>query len=501
MILNSFKFKLSIIYSFILGVVLVLYSLFLYWGLSTSLYEELDNELKTKANAAAHVLGLYLKAAGDSPRVVDYVFNRISFPEDVDARLEVVAKIDLYWAQQLGKLNMQDDLMQLIAPEGEVLGRSRRLSNDLKQIFLAETAGLEPGGERYFSDIYYKKSALRLVSMPCIFQGEAGYILQVASSQKPVIQLLKNRLYSIIISVPFIFIVMLILGIILVHQLMKPVLHVTKAAQSISHKDLSRRLETRYGDEEMRQLVAAFNDMIGRLEKSFDHIEEFSGQVAHELRTPLTIMKGESELALRKERSIDEYQRVIRVSLEEIDRMLHTVEALLLLARLEYHPGSFKKDVFDLFILENEVFEQMQLLGRKKQIRVEMEFPSQAVMLNGDRHHLRRLLMNLADNAVKFSFEHGEIKLKTVVKGNKVIISLKDNGAGIDPLDQAKIFDRFFHKSHSLNGGDGGCGLGLSIALTIARGHGGDIQVESIPGSGTKMSVELPIKGNAGYPG
>ena len=490
--ITSFKFRLSIIYSFVLGVLLISYSLFLYWGLSTALYDELDKELKVKARAAVHVLGLYMKAAGDSPRVVDYVFNRISFPEEVDAKLEVVARIDFYWTQQLGKLNMQDDLMQLIGPNGQVLGRSRRLSNDLKQVFASELPAMIGKQEYHSSDIYYKKKALRLVSMPCVLDGNSGYVLQIASSQKPVIQLLKNRLYSIIISVPCVFLLMFLAGMALVHQLMRPVLQVTKTAGSISHKDLSRRVEAGYGDEEMRQLAGAFNEMIGRLERSFKHIEEFSGQVAHELRTPLTIMKGESELALRKERAPLEYQRVIKVNLEEIERMLRTVEDLLLLARLEYRRELFKKTRFDLGEVAKEVVEQAKALAVHKKIVVELALQGGPVNINGDRHHLRRLLMNLADNAVKFTPEGGMVTIKVMPRGARVVIAVEDNGVGIEPGDQPKIFDRFFHKDQGVVGGEVGSGLGLSIAMTIARGHDGEIHVDSSPGRGTTMTVDLP---------
>ena len=493
---TSFKFKLSIIYSLVLGVVLILYSLFLYWGLSTALYDELDKELVIKAKAAVHVLGLYMKAAGNSPRVVDYVFNRISFPEEVDAKLEVVARIDFYWAQQLGKLNMQDDLIQLIGPDGEVVGRSRRLSNDLKKVFASELP-VDAGSQDHSADIYYKNQVLRLVSMPCVLDDKTGYVLQIASSQKPLIQLLKNRLYSIIISVPCIFLLMFLAGMALVHQLMKPVLQVTKTADSISHKDLSLRVEMLYGDEEMRQLTGAFNEMIGRLENAFKHIGEFSSQVAHELRTPLTIMKGESELALRKTRDAGEYQRVIKVNLEEIERMLQTVDDLLLLARLEYRRELLKRSPIDLGEFLKEIEVQARVLSEPKRIMVDLNIPSKKVVICGDLHHLRRLFLNLVHNAIKFTPDGGFVSIGMMLRGPKVLVTVEDNGAGIEPEDLPKVFDRFFHKDRGIPGSETGSGLGLSIALTIARGHDGSISVYSQSGRGTIMTVDLPLEVSA----
>ena len=489
---NSFKFRLSLLISLVLGVVLLLYSYFLYWGLSVALYDDLDKELKTKANATVHVLGLYLKAAGDSPRVVDYVINRINFPEDVDAKLEIVTKIDYYWARQFEKLSMQDDLMHLVSPDGRSLGRSKRLSNDLRQIFLEE---LKRGdsAKATFSGIRYKNRYLRMVSVPCSFNGKAPYMLQIAVSQKPIIQLLKSRLLATITSIPVIFILIFAIGFLFVSQLMRPVLEVTKAAETISHRDLSLRVPARYTDEEMRRLVAAFNDMIARLESSFKHIEEFSSQVAHELRTPLAIMRGESELALRKERDPEEYKRVIRVNLEELARMLKTVEDLLLLARLDYKPEIFKKENFDFYVFYREVFEQARILADGKGIALEFAIAPQVAMVHGDRHHLRRLFYNLLHNAVKFTHTGGRINMSFKIQGGKLLAHIVDNGVGIAPEDQPRVFDRFFHKDQGVVTDEAGSGLGLSIALAIARGHSGDITVKSHSGQGADFTVSLPV--------
>ncbi|MBF0122763.1 MAG: HAMP domain-containing protein [Candidatus Omnitrophica bacterium] len=489
---NSFKFRLSLLTSLVLGVVLLLYSYFLYWGLSVALYDDLDKELRTKANATVHVLGLYLKVAGDSPRVVDYVINRINFPEDVDARLEIVSKIDYYWTRQFEKLSMQDDLMHLISPSGSTLGRSKRLSNDLRQIFIEE---LKHGDQTspVFSSIRYKNRYLRMVSVLCSFNDKAPYILQIAVSQKPIIQLLKSRLLAIITSIPVIFLLTFAIGFFFVSQLMRPVLEVTKAADAISHRDLSLRVPARYTDEEMRRLVAAFNDMIARLESSFKHIEEFSSQVAHELRTPLAIMRGESELALRKDRDPEEYKRVIRINLEELARMLKTVEDLLLLARLDYKPEIFKKESFDFYVFYREVFEQARVLADGKGITLEFVSSPQQVMVYGDKHHLRRLFFNLLHNAVKFTHVGGMIKMSLKTQSGKLWAHIVDNGVGISLEDQSKVFNRFFHKDQGVVTDEAGSGLGLSIAIAIARGHGGDISVHSQPGQGSDFFLSLPM--------
>lgn len=489
--LNSFKFKISLTYAFLVGTMLVLYSLFIYWGISTTLFAEFDKELRNKAQATVKVVELYVKAVGKSPQLIDYVFNRISFPEDIDVRLELIARIDFYWAQQFDKLNMQDDLMLLRDANGEIVGKSRRLSTELAQAIVNESA-VPSGGDLQFSTVYFKNRILRVVSLPMKLEGDSGYILQVATSQKPIIRVLQGRLTAILAGIPLVFALTMLLGWLFVNQMLKPVMKVTKTAETLSHKDLSARLERPQDDAEMQRLVDAFNDMIGRLEKAFRHIEEFSSQVAHELRTPLAIMKGESELALRKDRSSVEYQRAIKVNLEEIDRMLRTIDDLLLLAKIDYRPEIFKKENFELNAFVREVFEQAKILGEKKGVSISFDLPAAQVSVLGDRLHLRRMFYNLIHNAVKFTPAGGAVHITTSLKDRQVLTMVADSGCGISEADLPKVFDRFFHRANPESNEEPGSGLGLNIALAIARAHGGDIKAESRSGKGSTFTVILP---------
>ncbi len=495
MTFHSFKFKISFLYSLIVGAVLILYSLFLYWTLSAALYAELDKELKAKARATVKVMELYVKAVGESPRVIDYVFNRISFPDDIDVRLELLAKIDFYWTQQFEKLSMQDDLLQLVDRNKEVHGKSRRLSSELSRVLIEEMPPEGAKQEFRVADVRYKNHVLRVLSMEGVyFGGREPYVLQIASSQKPIIRILQGRLYAILVSVPFIFLLMFFLGRFFINQMMRPVVKVTRTAESISHKDLSARIDLPQDDADMKRLVNAFNDMIARLERSFKHIEEFSSQVAHELRTPLAIMRGESELALRKDRDVEEYKRVIRVNLEEIGRMLRTVEDLLLLTKIDYNPAVFKKETFEFGAFYREVFEQAKILGEEKGVAISFEPTTGPIPVTGDRVHLRRLFYNLIHNAVKFTPSGGAVVVAATVKANKVYASVSDTGTGIPEADLPRIFDRFFHRGVSDGNEDPGSGLGLSIALAIARSHGGDIKAESRLSKGSIFTVMLPLQ-------
>ena len=280
------------------------------------------------------------------------------------------------------------------------------------------------------------------------------------------------------------------LGRIFVVQILKPVRQIADTAEKISHEDLALRVRAEGVDEEMKHLVNAFNEMISRLETSFKHIQEFSSHVAHELKTPLAVIRGESELALRKEREPTEYRRALESNLRETERMINVTEDLLLLSRLEYESEVYRFERFDLVKFLEEIREQSEILSAPKEVEVALETPSGPLFLKGDPLHLRRLFLNLIDNAIKFTPSGGRIRLRVSKRDSRAEVTVSDNGAGIAPADLPRIFDKFFHRDR--NGTAAGNGLGLAIAQSIARAHRGTIEVASQPNQGATFTVILP---------
>ena len=227
-------------------------------------------------------------------------------------------------------------------------------------------------------------------------------------------QQLRNWLYSIAISVPvdpaFDKFCRKNIG----QQDSQPVYEITEMANRITQQDLSARIKTKHFGSEMESLVESFNEMIARLERSFKHIEQFSYHVAHELKTPLTIIQGEAELLLRKERTKQEYQQALRIVMEESQRVLKTVDDLLLLTKLDYQPEVFKFEQFDFIEFFSEIVEQNRLLAANKGIGIRMNLhnTSTPLMIKGDRVHLRRLFFNIIDNAMKFTPEGGCVDMR-----------------------------------------------------------------------------------------
>jgi signal transduction histidine kinase len=260
----------------------------------------------------------------------------------------------------------------------------------------------------------------------------------------------------------------------------------------ISHKDLNRRIPDMAADAEMRRLIHSCNAMLERLEKSFAHVNEFSSHVAHELKTPLAIIRGEMELALSETRDPAEYERVITVSLEEVDRLIRIIKDLLLLARLDYNPDVFQFEKIDLTAFLEEIYEYTSILAEQKKLESALHLPGDGGFVEGDKVHLRRLFLNLINNAVKFTPEGGKINISLAVSGRTAEIRVADTGVGIAEDDLRKIFDKFF-RSGSQHQAEPGSGLGLSMARSIARAHQGDINVTSRLGEGAEFLVTLPV--------
>ncbi len=234
--------------------------------------------------------------------------------------------------------------------------------------------------------------------------------------------------------------------------------------------------------------------MITRLEKSFDHINEFSSQVAHELKTPLAIIKGESELILSKERSVQEYQEAMRINAQEADRMRRTIEDLLLLAKLDYQPEIFQLKEIDFTKFFKEVSEQVSILAAEKGIQVVTQIPDAPIKVLADTLHLRRMFFNLLDNAIKFTIPPGIVTLKVFYKRQNVLILISDTGVGIPHQDLDKIFHKFYHYDRTGLEMNNCNGLGLSIVNSILKIHRGTIHVTSKVNVGTTFHVMLPAK-------
>jgi heavy metal sensor kinase len=285
-------------------------------------------------------------------------------------------------------------------------------------------------------------------------------------------------------------------GWLLARRALKPVDQMTRTAQRISGERLDERLQETGNDDELDRLAKTLNDMLGRLDSAFFQMRQFSADASHELKTPLTILKGEMEVALRTPRSPEEYQRVLNSGLEELDRINHLVEGLLLLARVD--AGVLKLDLKPVALekLLLEVSEQMKVVAEAHAIELHTGSLEPAPV-QGDKEHLRRLVLNLLDNGIKYTPSGGKVTVTLHSKDEWVFLKITDSGIGLSKVDQQRVFSRFYRSTETRFRDERGVGLGLSIARSIAVAHGGRIEVESILGQGSTFTIFLPKNPNS----
>ena len=259
----------------------------------------------------------------------------------------------------------------------------------------------------------------------------------------------------------------------------------------ISSSNLDEKIDITGRRDELGRLAETFNAMIGRLKDAFQRINQFSIDVSHELKTPLTILKGETEVALRKEREKDDYQKLLLSNLEEIDRMSCIIDDLLLLSKADTKEIKLNMEEVALRDLIMDVCMNMKVVADKKSVELQIS-ELEDVRLRGDELKLRRMLLNVVENGIKYSHVGGKVSVSSYVNDGYARIDVKDDGIGISEEDIKYVFDRFYRADRSRKR-ESGSGLGLSISRWIAGAHKGSIEVKSQPAQGSVFTIKLPI--------
>jgi signal transduction histidine kinase len=277
----------------------------------------------------------------------------------------------------------------------------------------------------------------------------------------------------------------------LMRKALSPVATLTHTAARINENNLNERIPRTQNGDEFDRLTEVFNSMLARLDESFARIREFTLHASHELKTPLTVLRGETETALRDENiSVVERERA-NSQLEELRRLTQIVDGLTLLAKADAGQVALALETMRLDELVRDAFADLQILAEPQQIKVELE-ACQEISLLGDRHRLRQLLLNLADNAVKYNQPQGRVTMSLRRTSGLAEFKITNTGAGIPPEVLPRVFDRFFRGDSAHGSAVEGCGLGLSIAQWIVAAHAGKIQIASVPAQSTIVTVQLP---------
>jgi heavy metal sensor kinase len=304
-----------------------------------------------------------------------------------------------------------------------------------------------------------------------------------------------NELFGILkLSLPLALLMTIGVGYVLARYSLRQVDVITQSAQEITAHNLSNRLPMPEANDEIARLTSTLNEMIARLEASFAQIRQFTSDASHELRTPLAILMGEMELALRRTQTIEQYQEVITSSLEEVIRLSKVVESLLEISRAESGQVRLRFELLNLSKIATDVCEDLEILAMEKHINLRYEIQP-FVSLIADEMRLHQLLLNVIDNAIKYTYEDGSVSVKVLVENTNAKIVVSDTGVGIPEEDAPHIFNRFYRVDKSRSHDVTGTGLGLSIVKWIVDAHKGTIEVASTHGVGTTFTITLPADG------
>jgi two-component system OmpR family sensor kinase len=452
----SLRSRLTLLYTTIVGGILLLFGLAVYYSVSLTVVHQLDDTLRTRAET------VFMNTKIDANGHLTVALPRLDLPEDVFVQV---------WGRDNSLISASQNILILNSP--------------------LDTTGMH-SSTPIFRDVNRGGARLRVLSVPLVVGNRLEGILQVGIRMDVVNATQQTLLEVLLIGTVFAIIAAGLAAWFSTRQALHALDNVTKTALQItSADDLSRRIPyTGSPHDEVGQLVAAFNQTLGRLENLFSTQRRFLADVGHELRTPLTVIKGNVGL-MRKIKDFDEES--LDTIDDEVDRLTRMVGDLLLLAQAESGKIPLAHELVELDTLLLEVLNQLQVLTHD---RIKLNLGSiDQVLVCGDRDRLKQVIVNLVGNAINYTPKGGEIVVGLGKVTDRAQLTVTDNGPGIPPEDLPHIFERFYRgeKSRTRQKDGKGFGLGLSIAYWIVRNHGGRIEVTSTLGQGTTFCVWLPL--------
>jgi heavy metal sensor kinase len=318
------------------------------------------------------------------------------------------------------------------------------------------------------------------------------YLVELGFSEQGNDRVLRGLLVTLSIGLPVVVIVVAGGGSVLLQSALRPVRDMIDKANEISHHELNARLPVHYTGDDLERLSITLNQMINRLQKSLLNSRRFTSDASHELRTPLTIIRGELEQLLTRKGIPDPIGERVSSLMEETDRLIGIAEGLLALSRLDAGEALRENVRADLGEMAAATAEQMSLLAVEKEIELICVRHTPAEV-KGDRSGLKRVIVNLLDNAIKYTPAHGKVRIDVRAEKRHAYLQVSDNGIGVPKEDLTRVFDRFYRAESVRSTSTGGAGLGLSIVHSICTAHGGTVYAENLTSGGSRFVVQLPL--------
>jgi len=431
--------------------------------------------------------------------VLSYSLLAWSLAQDVDRSLLALAGVvrdaprgDAFdeaewWLRDL--LDPEHQLVQLLGPDGRLRMRSWRLRDDVLPL-PPEARRSVAAGRAVFETVTLHGQRIRTVALPVQRNGRLVEVVQVGVPLAPTERTLHRWIEALLVLVPLGVGLAAAGGRVMARAALRPVDEMARAARRIDAGALARRITVRGTGDELDRLAETLNGMLARLENAFGGMRRFSADAAHELRTPLTALKGTLEVALRSDRSGAEYRAALASALEEVERLVRLAEDLLLLSRATAGPESPRARV-ELESLVLDVADVGARLAKDRSVTVRVGSMAPVAVL-GDAGSLRRALLNLVENGVKYTPAGGRVEVSVAAATGEAVIAVEDTGPGIDPRDAERIFEPFVRLDAARDRESGGSGLGLAIARSIVVAHRGTLEVERPAAGGSRFILRLP---------
>jgi heavy metal sensor kinase len=435
-LMRSFRAQLTALYLAFFSLLFILFSIFLYGELSRSLTARLEVTLASEADTAA-----------------------VLFPDELQEMKgdEIAAAREV-----VSELKVHGDFVT-IREGSSVLAASPQSPPDPRD-----------------------PSVTRIVQA----RGRTYHIVVSASLDTIHAELAVVR-RAIFIALPLILVVAGLGGYWLATRSLRPLGWMAEQAHRITGSNLETRIKIDNAAEELAALVTSFNELLSRLDQSFDTMRRFVADASHELRTPIAVVRGEADVALSQERTPAEYRESLGIILDEARRLSRLVDDLLNLARADAGHVQLQTHDFYLNELLAECCRSVQGLANTRGLQLECRAGND-LQFNGDEQLLRRLVINLLDNALRYTPSGGKVTAALDTGMNSVQLRISDTGIGIAPGDAAQVFERFYRAGEARSRQNGGFGLGLAIVRWIAESHRGTVECASQPGQGSTFTVTLP---------
>src|SRR6185369_1113964 len=376
----------------------------------------------------------------------------------------------------LAELLFPDRHVEITDKNGHATGWSRNFEGHLISIPASALNNARRDG-RSFAVV----NNMRVAVVPLASNQDSGFatVAEPLTVIEGSLTRLRRNLYA---GVPLVLLLTSAGGYFLARKSLSPIASMNQQTKLITAQNLSSRLNVTNPRDELGGLALTINDLLLRLEQAFRQQQRFIADASHELRTPLAVLRSETEVALGKKRSTNEYEESLSLIKDEAERLSRIVEDLSILANQSPEmPPVILKEPLVLNEIVSDCVRAARLLGARKALQVELENSGNDLTLNGDEELLRRMLLNLLDNAVKYTPAGGEISVVLVRQNGNARLVVRDTGIGIPFAEQANVFDRFYRVDKARSRSQGGTGLGLSIVSWIVEAHDGTVTLESTP--------------------